>query len=196
MKKLCEQCGKEFTTFPTFIRKGQGRFCSLKCKGKASRSAKSIGEYDGFNVYVGTNGYARIVFGRSNEKLFHVYLMEKVMGRELIKNERVHHINGDKLDNRIDNLQLVDNCGGHQKEHADIRIKALGGMPGVHKYCPSCDTLKTLEEFPKAKDSYQGRHGFCKICSCNRVNAYRKANKDAVNARKRERYALRKAKQA
>lgn len=195
MKKLCEICGKEFTTFPKFIKKGQGRFCSLQCSGKASRSSKSLGEYDGLNVYVGTNGYARIVFGRSKEMLFHVYLMEKFLGRKLIKNEHVHHINENKLDNRIENLKLVDNRGGHQKEHADIRLRALGGTPGVHKYCPSCDKVLMLEDFPCAKATYDGRHGFCKKCSCDRVNAYREANKDAVNARKRERYAQRKATQ-
>lgn len=169
MQRMCEQCGAEFTTYPVFIRKGQGRFCSLKCKGKASRSAKSIGEYDGFNVYVGTNGYARIVLGRSNEKLFHVYLMEKVMGRELVKNEHVHHINGNKLDNRIDNLQLVDNCGGHQKEHAHIRLIAFGGTPGRDKYCPRCRTVKLLNDFPSSKNMGDGRYGYCKKCACEVV---------------------------
>lgn len=38
----------------------------------------------------------------------HRYLMEEKLGRTLLPNEVVHHINGNKLDNHIENLMVMD----------------------------------------------------------------------------------------
>jgi|GEM_PF-5546517 len=44
--------------------------------------------------------------------------MEKKLGRLLDGTEEIHHINGDKGDNRIENLMLFPNHGEHIRYHA------------------------------------------------------------------------------
>lgn len=47
--------------------------------------------------------------------------MAQAIGRELRFQEVVHHINGDKTDNHIENLQLLPN----QAEHARMHITEI-----------------------------------------------------------------------
>jgi len=46
----------------------------------------------------------------------HRMIMELHAGRPLSKNEVVHHINGDHLDNRIENLRIFQSNSEHLKE--------------------------------------------------------------------------------
>lgn len=45
----------------------------------------------------------------------HRLIMEQHIGRQLTKKEHVHHLNGDKTDNRLENLSLMS-----QREHLAI----------------------------------------------------------------------------
>lgn len=60
----------------------------------------------------------------------HRLVMERKLGRRLKPEERVHHRNGRKMDNRPCNLDLFENNGAHIRHHAELRLSAfLIGWP-------------------------------------------------------------------
>ena len=60
-------------------------------------------------------GYTKISIDGRDVK-YHRYVMEKHLGRRLKLTELVHHINENKLDNRIENL-IVMSRGDHMRLH-------------------------------------------------------------------------------
>lgn len=70
--------------------------------------ANRIRNYDGYG-YLDANGYRIITpypYDLGIRVLEHRYIMEQHLERKLFPKENIHHINGDRADNRIENLEL------------------------------------------------------------------------------------------
>ena len=61
-------------------------------------------------------GYMRICVN-GKRVLEHRHIMETHLGRKLTNRERIHHINHNKTDNRIENLELMSSQSEHLKHH-------------------------------------------------------------------------------
>jgi hypothetical protein len=80
------------------------------CHPNSIRWAENNGNWKGGRRIL-TTGYIEVLVrnyhGKDTYVLEHRLVMERYLGRRLDTNEQVHHINGDKKDNRINNLQLL-----------------------------------------------------------------------------------------
>jgi hypothetical protein len=132
--KICQVCGTAFR--PLRI---SSKFCSRPCLWSKNGGHNRKDE----TWWTDGNGYiaGRIrVNGQQRNVKQHRVIVERVIGRALQPGEDVHHINGDKQDNRPENLAVLDH-----REHAKLSNKGRSVKKG-HEL-----TLSTEERLARAE---------------------------------------------
>lgn len=120
----CKFCNKLFYVICKSWAKKR-KFCSLSCSGKNRKGEKSA-TWNGGRIK-DSLGYIRYYapshpFTNGKYILEHRLIMEKKLGRYLKKDEHIHHINGIKNDNRIENLELLSASEHRQRHPIDKQI--------------------------------------------------------------------------
>jgi hypothetical protein len=104
--RSCHNCGKPIPV-PAYMtnREYASRvFCSRTC-----HSGKFHHHWGGGRYKV-NDGYIHVGLGASKHMLEHRVVAGKALGRPLRRGEAVHHVNGDKTDNRNRNLVICTNA--------------------------------------------------------------------------------------
>jgi hypothetical protein len=100
---LCSKCDKLFWSYVT----NYLQYCSRSCAHR-------------MNGAVDLGGYKIVYNGKGKQYKEHRLIMERYLGRGLLPTEHIHHINGNKLDNSVENLQIIS-VVEHAKLHAELK---------------------------------------------------------------------------
>lgn len=105
--------------------------------------------------------------GEKIRKYFiHRIIIERKLQKELQSDIRVYHVNGDKLDNRRENLITISE----------------------YKECRICHETKSISEFYSnvRKDTgWRSTESICKMCKNKYAANWAKENRDSINARRK-----------
>ena len=146
IKTVCARCGKEIETYPCKIK--PHNFCSRRCLAEYSNKTKNPDGYLKRKDYKNISKHltelnielnpGRMTFsvraklsvarkgsgeGKTYAKSFgqhtHRMMAERMLGRKLLPGEVVHHIDGNKRNNRPGNLMVFKNQAEHAKWHKE-----------------------------------------------------------------------------
>lgn len=154
----CPICGDMF-----YPRRGTKKTCSRRC-GSALLSQRAYENeihwkynHDGYLVAGFTRNGVRVSL------MQHRFIMESHIGRSLRQDEVVHHKNGVRDDNRLENLE-IQNRSEHASEHGRMR-KGYGGWTQNL----TVRQRKELSDRAKRVQFWKYSHGRKKGKSCQKI---------------------------
>lgn len=118
-----QEVSEELIKFGIFIKECSIYYFITKHYGKIGNQRTGSG-------YIDSGGY-RIIEKDGVAKSEHRRVMENFIGRELFPEENIHHLNGDKLDNRIENLEIWNTS---QPSGQRIKDKLIHSIELLLKY--------------------------------------------------------------
>lgn len=168
IEKSCEICDKKFFIIKSLDNKR--RTCSKECFNeyrKIHYSGKNSHKYIR-GSYINTRGYKVILMPthpycpKTGYMSEHRLVMENHLGRLLTKNEVIHHINGVKTDNRIENLKLYKNHSTHLRE---CHRYTLGrGRKRKEIYKSISKTMQECSKCHRIMQCYSVKFMLCRTC--------------------------------
>ncbi len=120
--KVCLSCGRTFGRDSTKAISDykEKKFCNRKCW-EDYRVGENHPNWKG-GTKTRPDGYIR---DSKTDRYIHRIVMEKHLGRPLLSEEHIHHIDGNPKNNDINNLQIMSNSE-HRRLEALIAPKAHG----------------------------------------------------------------------
>ena len=131
-KIKCDACGRIFTRSKSEMEKSRidaRHACSPECIGK-------MGKKPGYAPRAARRKSGYIFIGQKRQ---HKIIVEQKLGRALSRKELVHHIDGDKGNNDLENLLVCHNSKEHNRIHGQLEALAfLLYQKGTIKFCHDC----------------------------------------------------------
>lgn len=103
--------------------KGKRRKFSQEHCDAISRGRTAWGDENAVGVSLKPNGYLVHTRGPHKGKAVHIVAMEERLGRTLLPDECVHHIDGIKTNNDLNNLALLTRSGHARLHRREQRIR-------------------------------------------------------------------------
>lgn len=96
--------------------KGKSREFTPEWKANIAKARQAWADKNAVGISIKPSGYVEFTRGEHKGRSEHVCAMEERLGRRLLPDEVVHHIDRDRTNNSIDNLALVTRSG-HARLH-------------------------------------------------------------------------------